>query len=87
MEAANQLDWSDDQIARFWDYWSTRDDAQESYFALQVGQGITHFASYVGSLARSACPGFRLGAWPLGVSSARLRSERLCNRYFAAVDR
>ena len=50
MEAANQLDWSDDQIARFWDYWSTRNDTQENYFALQVGRGVTNFASYVGPL-------------------------------------
>lgn len=43
---ANQLEWSNEQIARFWDYWSTRDDAQDTYFALQVGAGVSRFASF-----------------------------------------
>lgn len=51
MEAPNQLNWSADQIARFWDYWSARDDAQETYFALQVGKGVAEFAEHVQPLA------------------------------------
>lgn len=47
MEAPNQLHWSPDHIARFWDYWSSRDDAQETYFALQVGRGVVEFAEQV----------------------------------------
>lgn len=47
MDAPNQLSWSADQIARFWDYWSSRDDAQETYFALQVGKGVASFAEQV----------------------------------------
>ena len=47
MDAPRQLNWSADQIARFWDYWSTRDDAQDTYFALQVGRGVATFAEHV----------------------------------------
>ena len=51
MQAPNQLEWSNDQIHRFWDYWSTRKDAQETYFALQVGKGVAEFARQVAPLA------------------------------------
>ncbi len=50
MDAPNQLSWSADHIARFWDYWSARNDAQETYFALQVGRGVAEFAEQVGPL-------------------------------------
>ncbi len=43
MDAPKTLAWSSDEIARFWDYWSGRDDSQETYFALQVGDGVARF--------------------------------------------
>lgn len=49
MDAPKTLDWSSDEIASFWDYWSSRNDSQETYFALQVGEGVSQFAEH-------ACP-------------------------------
>ena len=44
--ATRKLEWSPDQIARFWDHRSTR-DSQDSYFALQVGLAVTNVVEHV----------------------------------------
>lgn len=51
MDAPQTLSWSSDEIARFWDYWSSRNDSQETYFALQVGAGVARFAEQVNRLS------------------------------------
>lgn len=49
-QSPQRLAWSLDQIARFWDYRSAKDD-QDSYFAKQVGRGVVQLASQVRDLA------------------------------------
>lgn len=47
MDARKKLEWTSDQIARFWDYRAGQSDIQESYFALQVGEGVANLAEHV----------------------------------------
>ncbi|MBA3315110.1 MAG: class I SAM-dependent methyltransferase [Planctomycetota bacterium] len=42
--------WSDDDVRRFWDYWSQRADFQSEYFTAQVGAGVAAVASHAGVL-------------------------------------
>lgn len=42
--------WSDDDVRRFWDYWSQRPDFQSEYFTAQVGAGVAGVAEHAGVL-------------------------------------
>src|SRR5258708_1082902 len=47
---ANEAVWTPEAVGRFWDYWSARVDFHDEYFTLQVGRGISYFASLAGIL-------------------------------------
>ena len=44
MEAPKKLNWTDEQIARFWDYQSITETSQQTYFAFQVGEAVARIA-------------------------------------------
>ena len=49
MDALQRLDWSPEQVSRFWDYQSAN-ACQESYFAHQVGEAVVRLARYATDL-------------------------------------
>src|SRR5687768_9936952 len=48
--AIRRTTWSDDDVRRFWDYWSQRSDFQNEYFTAQVGAGVAAVADHAGVL-------------------------------------
>lgn len=42
--------WTDETVARFWDYWATRSVQDEAYFSFAVGEGLINLARWQGCL-------------------------------------
>lgn len=62
MEArTDELEWTPEYVARYWDYWSQRTDTRHTYFANQVGEGVANFLERAVPLQGAATLDFGAG--------------------------
>ncbi len=59
--ATQSLEWTDERIRDFWDFWSQHESTQDNYFSKQVGQGITNLLQQVSPLKGKAVLDFGAG--------------------------